>query len=507
MILRRFTQLALAALGALALLLPSAARAQSFSFVPVAAPDPGPFTNILAAVAAPSDDEAWAVGNYLDAQATELTLAMRFVGTAWSVVPSASIGTQFDDLTGVAASAPGDVWAVGGSMNDNGSQTTLIERWDGSQFVIVPSPNPTGPTGNARLTAVVALASNDVWAVGEYIASGTDILPLFEHWDGSAWTIAPSSGAFGANFMWGIAAVGPSDIWAVGERDGVNAKTVAMHWNGATWTSVATPSVPGSADTKFKAVAASPSGVVFAVGSAGDEKTLAERWSGSAWVIVPTIDVATQDRFFGVSVRSASDVIVVGSSFLPSGFQKTLVEWFDGSAFHVVASPNPDNSNTPLAIAAPPCGPQWIVGGGIVPPLLETQTIQIAGPGGPVVDLGGGCGAGGTFAVQGPVSMGSKVRLKLTGADPGATLGLLNVASVGPATGCGPCALVPYQITLLLPLSAGAVTLTAKVPCAPGLLGASVELQWTVGPTAATGCPLLGQNRALSNAVQVTIGQ
>jgi hypothetical protein len=31
-------------------------------------------------------------------------------------------------------------------------------------------------------------------------------------------------------------------------------------------------------------------------------------------------------------------------------------------------------------------------------------------------------------------------------------------------------------------------------------------LQWTVEPTAATGCALLGAHRALSNAVQVTIG-
>jgi hypothetical protein len=494
----------LALLSLLALAPPS--LAQSFSIKVVPTPDPGPFQSLVSALAAPSVDEAWAVGEFLDAGAVEKTLAIRFDGANWIAVPSANQGTQQDDLTGVAAPAPGDVWAVGGSMFSNGTQITLVQHWNGSQFVIVPSPNPTGTTGNSRLNAICALAPDNLWAAGEFIASGQDILPLVEHWDGSTWTIVPTTVGAGVIFVNGIAAVGPADIWAVGESEGAVIKPFSMHWNGVKWSAVNVPSPTGATETHLKAVGATPSGVVFAVGSYNNEKTLVERWTGSAWVIVPSVDDSTQSRFFGLNVRSASDVTVVGSSFLPSGFQKSLVEWFDGTSFHVVASPNEFASNTPFAVATPPCGPGWIVGGGDQPPSLKTEAMRIAGPGGPVTDLGGGCGAGGTLAVLGPVSLGSDVVLKLSGADAAASIGLLNVAAVGPPTSCGPCALVPYQLFVLLALSGGGASLTATLPCDPALLGAAAVLQWTVGPTSATGCALLGAHRALSNAVQVTIG-
>ena len=177
------TRSARAALGAVVPLLAAAASAQSFDIQSFPTPNPGPFTNIFSAIAAPSDDEAWATGDFLGAAAKEMTLAARFDGTSWQLVPSANQGSQQDDLTGVAAPAPGDAWAVGGSMFTNGTQITLIEHWDGAKFVIVPSPNPTGTTGNSRLNAIVALASNDIWAGGEAII-GSNILPLIEHWDG-----------------------------------------------------------------------------------------------------------------------------------------------------------------------------------------------------------------------------------------------------------------------------------------------------------------------------------
>jgi len=488
-------------------LLAAAVGAQSFAIAPVSTPNPGPFTSIVSALAVPSDTEAWAVGDFLDAAAVEKTLVIHYDGVSWTTVPSGNQGSQQDDLTGVATAAPGDVWAVGGSMFTNGTQITLIERLHAGQFQIVPSPNPTGPTGNQRLNSVVALAPDNVWAVGWFIATGTDLLPLVEHWDGSAWTIVPTTVTTGVIFINGVAAVGPNDIWAVGSSEGAVQKPFAMHWNGSTWKATPVPSPAGAPFASFKGVGASASGAVFAVGSSGNEKTLVERWTGSAWTILPSIDVSTQSRFFGALVRSDSNVVVVGSSFLPSGFQKTLVEWWDGAAFHLVPSPNPFASNTPFAIAVPPCGPGWIVGGADQPPSLKTLALSFAGPGGAVSDLGGGCGAGGTLSVLGPVSPGLDVTLKLAGADPGATVGVLNIAAAGPPTSCGPCALVPYQLLVLLPIAGGGISFPATVPCDASLVGSTAVLQWTVGPTTSTGCPLLGAHRALSNAVQVTIGE
>src|SRR5436309_3023426 len=61
----------------------------------------------------------------------------------WNVVPSPNISRQ-NYLTGVAAVAPNDIWAVGYSSLSpyGGTERTLIEHWDGTSWSIVPSPSP-----------------------------------------------------------------------------------------------------------------------------------------------------------------------------------------------------------------------------------------------------------------------------------------------------------------------------------------------------------------------------
>ncbi len=60
------------------------------------------------------------------------------------------------------------------------------------------------------LKGVAVIAANNVWAV-----SGADIF----HWDGSAWNTVPNPAAPGYTLN-KIAAVGPDDIWIVGEKQG-----------------------------------------------------------------------------------------------------------------------------------------------------------------------------------------------------------------------------------------------------------------------------------------------
>ena len=75
-------------------------------------------------------------------------------------------------------------------------------------------------------------------------------------------------------------------------------------------------------------------------------KTLTERWNGTAWKIVgsanrfPYFDVLNS-----VSCRSSTNCFAVGSS--TSGQTTpttTLVEQWNGTAFSIVASPNPAGS-------------------------------------------------------------------------------------------------------------------------------------------------------------------
>jgi hypothetical protein len=49
-------------------------------------------------------------------------------------------------FNGVAVRSASDAWAVGGAGPDDGPVRTLIERWDGSTWKHVPSPDVAGST-------------------------------------------------------------------------------------------------------------------------------------------------------------------------------------------------------------------------------------------------------------------------------------------------------------------------------------------------------------------------
>src|SRR5262249_55390567 len=142
----------------------------------------------------------------------------------WTAVPSPAVANAGGELSGVAARSPSDAWAVGSSTNDLGQNQPrviqpVIEHWNGSAWKIVPSPTISDPQSGspayATLTAIAALASNNVWAVGEN--SSTNGL-LIEHWTGTKWVVvpvaAPTSGSISG--LTGISARSASDIWAVG---------------------------------------------------------------------------------------------------------------------------------------------------------------------------------------------------------------------------------------------------------------------------------------------------
>ena len=69
-----------------------------------------------------------------------LGAGLAFASGGWVIVPSPSIGTG-DTLSGVAAIASADVWAVGSYLPDRGGSQALVEHWNGSAWSIVPSPN------------------------------------------------------------------------------------------------------------------------------------------------------------------------------------------------------------------------------------------------------------------------------------------------------------------------------------------------------------------------------
>jgi len=205
----------------------------------------------LVSIAAISDNDIWA-GGCIPAGFNH------FDGTQWSWVPSAGGGGEDGEscIQGISALATNDVWAVGWVLTGGTVDSTQIQHWDGTRWTVTPSPNVGA--GSNQLYGVVALADNDVWAVGTYISQPPNGIEypnhtLIEHWDGTSWTFVSSpNNRFGGyprdNILQGVVAVSSNDVWAYGSVDSNPGPgspalliTLVLHWDGTSWTIAPSP--------------------------------------------------------------------------------------------------------------------------------------------------------------------------------------------------------------------------------------------------------------------------
>jgi hypothetical protein len=73
-----------------------------------------------------------------------------------------------------------------GNLLRGAQSSTLTERWNGTKWKVVASPNP-GAHSNS-LNAISADAANDAWVAGQDNNRPGGFKNLLEHWDGSTWT-------------------------------------------------------------------------------------------------------------------------------------------------------------------------------------------------------------------------------------------------------------------------------------------------------------------------------
>jgi hypothetical protein len=314
----------------LVLLVPVAARATG-AVVP--SPNVGKGPNSLSGVEVLAGEDAWAVGYRAptDRPYRHAPLAEHWDGTAWRVINTPNPAGVSVQLEGVSGTGSQDVWAVGG-ISDPGSldSSTLIEHWNGTQWQVVPSPNPGGPEWPDRLHAVTAVGS---WAVGTYWEpNGISYKhrSLIERWNGNAWRAVANPGTAE---LFGVSAVSRDDIWAVGPNQ-------TLHWNGRSWT-VVPPAIPAGNSIVLRGVAAVSSHLAWAVGftqfSCSDglcARPLIERWNGSAWVIVP-VNVEGLGGLTAITA-SSGDAWTVGNGGANGGL---LVERLENGGWLPVSTP------------------------------------------------------------------------------------------------------------------------------------------------------------------------
>jgi hypothetical protein len=136
-------------------------------------------------------------------------------GKSWTVVKSFP-----GPVAGLSVLGPGDVWAFGGGSDGEG-----VFHFNGRGWVKVSS----------TLSGGSAASDRDVWAY-----SGTQVA----HYDGRQWTETSVAGLFpastGGHFppvVTGVLALAPDNVFAVGVGWGVvgGAPSVVLHFNGHAW--------------------------------------------------------------------------------------------------------------------------------------------------------------------------------------------------------------------------------------------------------------------------------
>lgn len=173
------------------------------------------------------------------------------------------LGDRQNHLYGVAAIASDDVWAVGEFTSwippENGALHGMTLHWDGSGWNHVP--NPTEAMDSVHLHEIAAISTDDVWVAGRSPDG-----PLFMHWDGSSWTTVPSPVTNGGIYQ--LAAIASDDVWAVDHPGQVPLISTFQHWDGSAWSVVPPPEVAGAVSVnRAGGLAAAGPCDVWAVGS------------------------------------------------------------------------------------------------------------------------------------------------------------------------------------------------------------------------------------------------
>ncbi|GCE15246.1 hypothetical protein [Tengunoibacter tsumagoiensis] len=240
----------------------------------------------LGAVTEISPSDVWVLGTKVVSQHVYQETLTHWNGKKWNqfAAPSSAVSR----FTTISAYSSTDIWAVGGHQ---------VEHWNGQKWMIVSAAIPP----NAALYSFEGISSHnssDVWIVGSYETG--DYGPAFsfsEHWDGVQWKLqsTPTSN----NDLMRVKAIATNDVWAVGNNQ-------VLRWHGQKWTLVYT----ATDDLSLLSVDAHSSQDVWCVGRTHSGQPFLLHWNGKTWSTV-TLHVAGELNSV-VSVPNSSTYLSAG---------------------------------------------------------------------------------------------------------------------------------------------------------------------------------------------------
>jgi hypothetical protein len=191
--------------------------------------------------------------------------------------------------------------------------SALVQRWNGSSWVMAPIPPPPGAR-SAELRDVSCHSRRSCLAMGTAGTLANTSAAFAEHWDGSRWTVlAPATppGALGTQ-LHGVSCpqrrtcVAVGTAYFPGPGRFALARPLIERWTGSGW-AVEPTSDLGSSNVSLDDVSCSAGDACTAVGyydkTGTGQVPLVERWDGAAWRIqdTPAIPDQVHNQFSGVS--------------------------------------------------------------------------------------------------------------------------------------------------------------------------------------------------------------
>ena len=253
--------------------------------------------------------------------------------------------------------------AVGSYRTTTAVTRPLVERWNGISWTKLAVPAPAG-SGEAFLRSVSCTSTTFCVAVGRWRDTSNGDHTLTERWNGTAWSIMATPNTGGPTGLNQVSCTSATMCMAVGSQtkgigDGL-VKTLTERWDGSSWSIIASPNPATSLQTQFAGVACVSASSCFATGewatntTPAQGKTLAERWDGSTWSLMTTPNKAGQDTALaGITCTAATNCVAAGYSLADAIYHPLAGRW-NGTAWSLESLPSPANPHGTL-VATPSC--------------------------------------------------------------------------------------------------------------------------------------------------------
>ena len=275
----------------------------------------------FAGVSCWAPSECVAVGHQDDSEGRTATLAERWNGSEWTLQTTANpSGVEGSNLEAVSCTSASECTATGYYEASKGKHYSLAERWNGSTWTVESTPTFGSDT---NLDGVSCASSKECVAVGWYVEEAMT-LPVVEKWNEKKWTSEKAAKLPAEDtqaWLYGVSCPAAKKCEAVGSfiSTSLNVRALAESMSDSTWTQQSIPTAAHTEGVEPRGVSCSSTSACTAVGGLTNNTThkgqsFTARWNGTEWVLESGLDPVTQPEYESEASWQLSSVSCPGSS-------------------------------------------------------------------------------------------------------------------------------------------------------------------------------------------------